>query len=852
MNESKNPTPPHLRRVPFRNRLADTLATILITVGGIGTILMLLAVVLVLVVNALPLARSTRIKPWRTLAMPTYLESGIDEHGTVLWGLTKEGDIEVRDLQTKQLLATHERDLHRDAQISSVFLAQDQNYLALGLSNGAVLRVKVEFKDELVPRSELPKQVALSKSDPVVPFGESLYQWFDQSTVREIRLKHPKWLQVFEHSAAIPIQLVDYVSDTFSRDVTGSAESHVLALAGRQLILRSSDPEEKGEVQYSGNLQVRGEGSPACIMLNDTADQVLVAWAQGVVDRYRIEDSAKTLSIVESQSSFLSHDAVVCSSPLVGRQSLACGTERGKLLIWTITTSEGAGSTDNKTLRLSHQMQVSDHPLATLSSSNPGRVVTVMDEKHRVYLCHSTTQRTLAKSEPHVVEGFESLPSGALDTRFARLNEKQGVLLAVSFDRVSLANVDIGFPQASYEGFVRPQWYEGMHQPAYVWQSTSSQSSEPKLSLVPLFWGSLKAAFFALIFSLPLGLGAAIYTSEFASPLIRQRIKPVLELIASFPSVVVGFIAAYVLASVLSNYLLTIWFFAVGIPFGLILCSSWFHSYKGTLLKYRNNEEQLRLMCFSTSVMVMAVLAWLFGYAAESLFFGGSLVSWYGELPDGSPLGWMLVLVPAGEVVLFLVARGSVFRPARLIMLGLLLIVLTSAASWVLSLVGLDIRATLVDGYREHNSLLLALALGFCIIPVIYTLCDDALRSVPRQLRNASYACGASRWQTAKSIVFPAAASGLISAALIAFARAAGETILVLTTVSNTPLMELNPFTGLKTITSVLVIELPETTQGETHYRTLFLAALLLFGFTLALNSLAEFLRVRYRRGRGA
>jgi phosphate transport system permease protein len=168
--------------------------------------------------------------------------------------------------------------------------------------------------------------------------------------------------------------------------------------------------------------------------------------------------------------------------------------------------------------------------------------------------------------------------------------------------------------------------------------------------------------------------------------------------------------------------------------------------------------------------------------------------------------------------------------------------------SSLLASTGADPRGSFVDTYTQRNTLIVGFVMGFAIIPIIYTLAEDALTSVPDHLRAASLGAGATPWQTAVRIILPTAASGIFSALMIGLGRAVGETMIVLMAAGNTPGIEWNVFSGFRTLSANIAVELPEAVQGSTHYRTLFLAALVLFAMTFAVNTLAESVRQRFRR----
>ena len=137
--------------------------------------------------------------------------------------------------------------------------------------------------------------------------------------------------------------------------------------------------------------------------------------------------------------------------------------------------------------------------------------------------------------------------------------------------------------------------------------------------------------------------------------------------------------------------------------------------------------------------------------------------------------------------------------------------------------------------------------MGFAVIPIIFTIAEDALSNVPSALRSASLALGASRWQTALRVVVPTASAGIFSAVMIGFGRAIGETMIMVMATGNTPVMNGNIFDGMRTLSANIATELPEAPKDGTLYRTLFLCAVLLFSLTFLINTLAEVLRQHLR-----
>jgi phosphate transport system permease protein len=148
----------------------------------------------------------------------------------------------------------------------------------------------------------------------------------------------------------------------------------------------------------------------------------------------------------------------------------------------------------------------------------------------------------------------------------------------------------------------------------------------------------------------------------------------------------------------------------------------------------------------------------------------------------------------------------------------------------------------------QRNTLVVGFVMGFAVVPIIYTISEDALSSVPEHLRTASLACGATPWQTAIRVILPVAMSGIFSAIMIGLGRAVGETMIVVMAAGNTPVMDLNIFNGLRALSANIVVEMPEAVRDSTLYRMLFLAALALFAVTFVVNTVAEIIRIRFRK----
>ncbi len=349
-------------------------------------------------------------------------------------------------------------------------------------------------------------------------------------------------------------------------------------------------------------------------------------------------------------------------------------------------------------------------------------------------------------------------------------------------------------PEASMRAFFGKLWYEGAPEPRYDWQSTGgSDDFEPKLSLVPLIFGSLKGTFYALLFAVPIALLAAIYTSQFLKPAVKTVVKPVMEIMASLPSVVLGFLAALWLAPILDTRVPSVLMIVILIPATAVVFGGVWAQLPPRVRLYI--PPGLEFALFLPMMLIVGFLAWNLGPVIERMFF--------------------VVTDPTSG------ARVADFR------------------LWWPQVTGTP--------FEQRNSLVVGFMMGFAVIPIIFTIAEDALTNVPTSLRSGSLALGASRWQTAFRIVLPTASAGIFSALMIGLGRAVGETMIVVMATGNTPIMEWNIFSGMRTLSANIAVELPEAPHHSTLYRSLFLGAMVLFVMTFLVNTLAEVLRQRLR-----
>jgi phosphate transport system permease protein len=148
---------------------------------------------------------------------------------------------------------------------------------------------------------------------------------------------------------------------------------------------------------------------------------------------------------------------------------------------------------------------------------------------------------------------------------------KDDGIVAKSGRSLSAWDMDLGHPEATLSALFTPVWYEGYPEPVHAWQSTGTDDFEPKLGLWPLVFGTMKATLYSMLFGVPIALLAAIFTSEFLHKRLRTPLKSLTEMMASLPSVVLGFIAAIIIAPIVQGILPTVLALFFTMPVALLL-----------------------------------------------------------------------------------------------------------------------------------------------------------------------------------------------------------------------------------------------------------------------------------------
>jgi phosphate transport system permease protein len=719
----------------------DRLARQLVTLGGVLIIGSILAILIVIAYEVYPLFKTPTATPVGA-ALPgagsVPLAMGVDEYREVVYLVTAAG---VQFLSAKDgapLPAPAVAGLG-GARIAAL-TPRGRGVGAFGTSDGRAIPFEVQF---------------------AVTHGD---------TVRTVTPDLAVGAPVQVDPAGRPVRHVAYADTRDGPIVAAAVGARDLVLVAAKERKALVGPSTREEVRTA--VAIPGDGPITALALDNRGEDLFVGTADGEVVRVDLRDRDRPVASTPVRATARPGIAVTAMNFLIGDRTLVIGDAAGSVVSWQVLLPAGGG--DRRLVRMN---AFAGHagPVTAIEASRRDKGFLTADASGVVHLHFGTSGKTLLQ-----------VATGLSDVRALVFAPKaDGLFVADGAGRTAQWTIHNPHPEITLRSLFGKVWYEGYDAPAYVWQSTGGTDDfEPKLSLTPLIYGTLKGTFYALLFAVPIALLSALYASQFMHPTLKGVVKPVVEIMAALPSVVLGFLGGLWLAPQIERVV-----------------------------------PGLFLMPVVTGVLILlSVYGWRF-----------APVGFRSRFKPGTEIGLLFPVIVFGAWLSF--QMGGLVEYA---FLG------NDYRGWLLSALGVT--------YDQRNSLVVGIAMGFAVIPIIFTIAEDSLSNVPQHLAAGSLALGATPWQTALRVVLPTASPGIFSAIMIGFGRAVGETMIVLMATGNTPVMNWSIFSGFRALSANIAVELPEAPQGGTLFRVLFLTALLLFIMTFVVNTLAELVRLRLRR----
>jgi phosphate transport system permease protein len=548
--------------------------------------------------------------------------------------------------------------------------------------------------------------------------------------------------------------------------VTVSSDGDVSILG---LSLESSFLEEETSVSIERSY-LNFEGKTISQVAVDVEQRNLyLLFSDGTLELYDVTDKTAP-SLIDRVKAATGKAKVTTFEFLSGGLSIIIGDNAGNLSQWFPVRDK-----DNiYSLVRVREFAPMEGSVVTIAAEYDRKGFAVGDSAGNFALYHATAEQRV----------YFGARDGSVLSSMSMSPRADAVIFGLPDREIGIFEVYNEHPEVSFSALWNSVWYESRQEPLFIWQSSASNNDfEPKFSLTPLAYGTLKATFYSMLFAIPLAVLGAIYTAYFMTPRMRAVVKPSLEIMAALPTVILGFLAGLWLAPLLEK----------------------------------------KLPGFTLALLVMPLLVILAAYL-------------WNRIPES----WKRFDLDGWEALFLVPVLGF--------------------AAWLSLIMGDFIQVTFFHGslthwmstemgitYDQRNSLVVGMAIGFAVIPTIFSISEDAVFGVPRSLTMGSLALGATTWQTALRVVLLTASPGIFSAIMIGMGRAVGETMIVLMATGNTPIMDLNIFEGFRALSANIAVEMPEAEVASTHYRILFLAALVLFLVTFIVNTIAEVVRQRLR-----
>lgn len=746
---------PQLRMHRKIRSYKDKVAEVGVGVGGVSVIIAILLIFLYLMYEVVPLFKSASVEPVAEYQIPAAatlpdqartLHLAVEEQNEVAMRITSVGEVIFFKVEGGQVIKRSQLPIPAGVELTSVSPeGAASHYFALGLSDGSVIVMKERY------RITYPDDKRLITPVIEYPFGQAPMQIAqDGSPLKSVTL----------HNGEENLMIAAITADNRAH-LSGFYKEE--SMFGDEVTLEQS--------VYA--LPVNA-GTFSKVLISSDQRWLYLAGEQGQLDVIDLADASQPklnarLKVTENNSELTE------VTMQLGGISLLIGDASGAISQWFLVRDEQNEWALTKIRSFEHDAT----PVAVMLSEHRRKGFLAIDEKGQLSVFSTTAHRTLLTENI-----LDKQPiAGAISPRADKLivERADGVLQTFKIDNEH--------PEVSWSALWEEVWYESYQEPEYTWQSSASTNDfEPKFSLMPLAFGTLKAAFYAMIIATPLAIAGAVYTAYFMAPGMRRKVKPVIELMEALPTVILGFLAGLFLAPYVEANLPGIFALLILMPLGIVA----------------------------------------FGFAWAQL---------PGKIRHAVPDGWdAALLIPVVLIVGWFALSMS--QPLESVLFD------GDMRTWLSNDLGIP--------FDQRNALVVGLAMGFAVIPTIFSITEDAIFAVPKHLSYGSLALGATPWQTLTRVVLPTASPGIFSAVMIGMGRAVGETMIVLMATGNTPIMDANIFEGMRTLAANIAVEVPESEVGSSHYRILFLAAFVLFMFTFVVNTAAEVIRQRLRKKYGA
>lgn len=724
--------------------LLDKLMDKLITVGGISVIVAVVGIMVFISAQVIPLFGKAKIQEKTAVPLVKAEETlliGADENNELPFSLTKKGEVYFYDLKHGQEVIKKDLALNENI-IEARYLADKQSLLLL-LESGQFKRVMLNYA------ATFPGGTFSVQERKMIVSLETL-------NVPGLKLRSNLLALYYTQQGDMP-----YI--------------YLLEGADKASVKRAV----KFKLSTSEQVDLGSAFEKPYNIFTPSSDgeQFIVVRDKHEVNFYR--SGSEAIKLVQSFN-LESPSTVISAEYLFGDVSLVFLDEQGTQTVYSLYTPEG------------ERRRLYGKTKAFPPFSVDETVAYEKSLRNKAYAYVSGSDFSLRYATTENIRVEKEMPFEVKS--FFMAHKYNGLYFRDTSGILHFYTLKDPHPEISFRSLFGKIHYEGSAEPAYTWQSTGGSSEfEPKLNMVPLIIGSLKGTFYALLFSIPIGLMAAIFTANFVSAGFKATVKPVMEIMASLPSVVLGFMGALVIAPVVEDKVPSILLGVLFLPLFAFLAS---YAIQHLPQRWENRFSGERQLFVLIPVSLLAIgLAIYLGPVVEKMFF--------------------VVIDPS---------TGHKIADFR---------------RWWPQVTG--------TSFEQRNSLVVGFMMGFATLPIIYTIAEDAISAVPRSLSSAALALGASPWMAVYKVTLPSSIAGILSAIMVGFGRAVGETMVVVMATGNTPIMEWNIFNGMRTLSANIAVELPEAPLGGTLYRSLFLGAVILFIITFFINTIAEIIRQRIR-----